>query len=336
MKKLMTFFTALCLVITAGCSGAGEIAGETPAPEISSGDEDAAAVRVGALKGPTTMGMVKLIDEDESGVLKQDYEFTVATTDEIVPRISKGELDIAAIPANLASVLFNNTEGNVMVIAINTLGVLYVVEKGETIQTVSDLKGRTILSTGKGATPEFSLNYVLEKNGMLSESDVVVEYKSEAAEIIPLLLQSEDGIAMLPQPFVTTAIEKIPGLRIALDWTEQWQAISDDGSSLVTGVVVASKKFAEENPEALEIFAEEYKKSTEFVTSDPDAAGELVGKYGIVDAEIAKKAIPYCNITYISGSDMQAKLSGYLNALYNQEPASVGGKLPDESFYFIP
>ena len=334
MKKLMTFFTALCLVITAGCSGGGQ--GETPAPEISAPGEEAGAVRIGALKGPTTMGMVKLMEEDENGELEQDYEFTVATTDEIVPKISKGELDIAAIPANLASVLYNNTEGNVMVAAINTLGVLYVVEKGETVQSVSDLEDKTILSTGKGATPEFSLNYVLEKNGILPGSDITVEYKSEAAEIIPLLSQMEEGIAMLPQPFVTTALEKIPGLRIALDWTQQWDEVSEDGSSLVTGVVVVSKKFAEENPEALEIFAKEYKQSTEFVTENPDAAGELVGKYGIVDAEIAKKAIPYCNITYISGAEMQAKLSGYLNALYTQEPASVGGSLPDESFYFIP
>lgn len=359
LSMLLTF--VLCAGVLAGCgsseapSSAPEQSSQSEASETSSeasepasseessepessepATSDAAAIRVSALKGPTAMGMVKLMQDAEDGTTQNNYEFTIATTDEIVPLISKGELDIAAVPANLASVLYNNTEGKVKVLAINTLGVLYVVEKGETIQSVADLAGKTVYSTGKGATPEFALNHVLTQNGIDPATGLTIEYKSEAAEIIPLLAQGENGIAIVPQPFVTTALAKVEGLRVALDWTEQWDSISTDGSSMVTGVVVVNSAFAEENPDAVKTFMAEYAASTAYTETNTSEAALLVEKYGIVDAAIAEKAIPACNITYIDGADMKEKLSGYLNVLVQQNPQSVGGALPDDAFYYIP
>lgn len=351
MKRTVLLLLALvlCLGLLAGCTAGGsqsepaQTSSEEPSDSSDPEQQDAPAdlvlpdtVRVAALKGPTAMGMVKLMQDHEDGSAQLGYDFAITTTDDIVPKITKGEIDIAAVPANLASVLYNNTEGKVQVLAINTLGVLYVVEKGESIQSVADLKGKTIYSTGKGTTPEFALNHVLTQNGIDPAADVTIEYKSEAAEIIPLLAQSEGGIAIVPQPFVTTALSKVEGLRVALDWTKEWDTVSQDGSSLVTGVVIVRKEFAEQYPDAVALFCEEYAASTAYAQSNVAETAQLVEKQGIVDAAIAEQALPACNITYIDGSAMQEKLAGYLGVLYAQNPQSVGGALPDEGFYYLP
>ena len=335
MKKIIPLVLALIMwsLLLGGCNS------EPSKPEPSSSSSVTnmpELVKVVALKGPTAMGMVKLMQDSEDGTTELDYDFTITTTDDIVPKITRGEIDIAAIPANLASVLYQNTEKKIQVLAINTLGVLYVVEKGEEIQSVIDLKGKTVFSTGKGATPEFALNYVLAQNEINPVADITIEYKSEPAEIIPLLLQSENGIAIIPQPFVATALSKVEGLRVVLDWTEEWNAVSQDGSSLVTGVMVVRKEFAEQYPEAVAAFCREYASSTAYAQSNVPETAQLVGKYGIVDAAIAENALPACNITYLDGAAMQEKLSGYLHVLHEQNPQSVGGVLPDEGFFYLP
>ena len=290
--------------------------------------------RVAALKGPTAMGMVKLMQDSEDGVAELDYDFLLTSIDEIVPKISKGEVDIAAVPANLSSVLYNNTEGKVQVLAINTLGVLYVVEKGDSISAVADLKGKVIYAAGKGAIPEFALNHVLSQNGIDPNKDITIEFKSEPAEIIPLLAQNDNAIALLPQPFVTVALSRVEGTRVALDWTEEWDEISEDGSALLTGVMVVRREFAEQYPDAVELFCKEYSASTEYAQKNVAETAQLVGKYEIVDAAVAEKALPDCNIVFIDGDDMKDSLAGYLAALYEQDPKSVGGKLPDDGYYY--
>ena len=286
------------------------------------------AARVVALKGPTAMGLVKLMKDDETAGA---YDFTIAAAvDEVTPMLVKGEADIACVPANLASVLYNNTEGAVRVIAINTLGVLYIVENGDSVHSVKDLAGRTIYASGKGATPEFALNYILSGNGIDPEQDVTIEWKSEHAECLNALLADESGIAMLPQPFVTTAQMKAEGLRVALDLTAEWDA----DSSMITGVAVARSAFIDENPDAVGAFLDGYRASVEYVNANTDDAAALVGGYDIVPEPVAKAALPACNITFIEGDEMREKLSGYLAVLFDAEPKSVGGKLPEDDFYF--
>ena len=306
--------------------------------ETASGEET--AVNVMALKGPTAMGMVQLMDNAEAGPVNgNSYTFTIAASaDEVTPKLVQGEADIAAVPANLASVLYNNTEGQVQVLAINTLGVLYIVENGDSVQTVSDLAGKTIYASGKGSTPEYALNYILSENGIDPEADVTIEWKSEHSECVAALASDEDGIAMLPQPFVTTAQTQNENLRVALDLTEEWDALQADAetpSALLTGVVVVRTAFAEEHPEAVNAFLDSYRESVDYVNANVTDAAALIEKYDIVTAAVAEKALPYCNITFIEGSEMQEKLSGYLNVLYEQNPTSVGGALPADDFYYI-
>lgn len=295
-------------------------------------------IRVGALKGPTAMGMVKLMDDAETGNTANRYEFTIAAAiDEITPKIVQGQFDIAAMPANVSSVLYNNTDGAVSVLAVNTLGVIYIVETGESVQSAADLKGKTIYASGKGATPEYALNYVLRQNGIDPEKDVTIEYKSEHAECAAALAEAENGIAMLPQPFVTTAQVKNDKIRIALDMTEEWEKVQtgEDKSALITGVVVVRNEFLQAHPEAVAAFMDEYKASTEYVTANVEEAAALIEKYDIVPAAVAQKALPYCNITFIEGQDMKTQLGGYLNTLFEQNADAVGGTLPDEGFYYL-
>ncbi len=309
----------------------------------TSGEEETTAdpvdINIAALKGPTAMGMIKFMDDADAGSLTDNnYNFTICSAaDEITPKLIQGEFDIAAVPANLASVLYNKTEGGVEVLAINTLGVLYIVENGESVQSVADLAGKTIYASGKGATPEYALNYILSSNGIDPEKDVTIEWKSEHAECLSALLADEDGIALLPQPFVTTAQTKSENLRVALDLTSEWDALqkdSDSPSALITGVVVARKAFIEENPDAVTAFLSHYKDSVDFVLANTDDAAALIGKYEIVTEEVAKKALPACNITYIDGAEMKEKLSGYLTVLMDQNAQSVGGTLPADDFYY--
>ena len=233
--------------------------------------------------------------------------------------------------------IYNKTNGGVQVLAVNTLGVLYIVEDGDTVHSIADLKGRTIYAGGKGATPEYALNYILEKNGLVPGEDVTIEWKSEHAECVAALAEDADGIAMLPQPFVTTAQTKKETLRTALDLTEEWNKIQESegtASTLVTGVTVVRTAFAKEHPEAVADFMEAYQASVSYVTENTDEAAKLIGDYDIVPEAVAKKALPACNIVCITGDEMKEKLSGYLGVLKDQNPEAVGGELPGDDFYY--
>lgn len=316
MKKIIR---SLGIVLTvalmlSGCKASGDAAG-------------GGSVRVGSLKGPTSIGIIKMIHEKGSG-----YSFQMETqADVLLAAIVSGDLDIALIPANVASVLYNKTKGGISVIDINTLGVLYMVSGDQSISSMADLEGRTIYTTGAGTTPEYVLRYLLDKNGLSDKTEIV--FKSEASEVAALLAKDEKAVGMLPQPFVTAAIAKNGALSVVLDMTKEWEACSD-GSQLVTGVTVVRNDLLTENPEAVARFCKDHAESVEFVNSNTQEAAGYVAEAGIIDnANVAQKAIPYCNIVCISGPDMKEALSGYLTVLYDQDPASVGGALPADDFY---
>lgn len=335
-KKLLAVILTLAmgLGVLSGCSAKEEDKKEdTKQEKTDTEDKETASapsevMNIGALKGPTAMGMAQILDDENYNVS------IVASPDEIVPMIVQGQVDIAAVPANLASVLYQKTDKQVSVLAVNTLGVLYLVENGDSIQSVEDLKGKTIYASGKGATPEYALNSVLEANGVDPASDVTIEYKSEHAEVVAALAADNTAIGLLPQPFVTTALAKNDQLRVALDLNELWDSGKDDGSSLVTGAVIVKNEFLKEHKDDVNIFMDAYKKSVDFVNSDVEAAAEIIGAHDIVTSEIAVKAIPECSIVFIAGAEMKTMLSGYLETLHTQNPETIGGAMPDDAFYY--
>lgn len=309
---------------------------ETPTTDNIS-NEEATTIHVASLKGPTSMGLVGLYNKADNNELSYTLEYSInGAADEISPLLINGQLDGAAVPANLASVLYNKTEGNIVVAAINTFGVLYIVETGDSIQSISDLKGKKIYSTGKGTTPEYALDFLLENNGINPDTDVTIEFASEATEVSTLLSEDTSGnaVAVLPQPYVTAALAQNDTLRVAISFADEWNKITDE-SKLVTGVFVFNKQFAENNPNLISAFLKDYAESVDYVKTDIDGASALIEQYGIVaKAPIAKKALPFCNIDFVVGNDMKKTLSGYLKTLFDKNPAAVGGNLPADEFYY--
>lgn len=331
MKKTklvaLVLAAAMLLSLTA-CGKNGN--GSTSAPA-----GEPASYSISALKGPTAMGLVKLMDDAKTGNnLKNTYTFSLAASpDEVTPKLIQGELDMACIPANLAAVLYEKTEGQIETLAVNTLGVLYLMENGNAVRSMADLAGKTIVASGKGSTPEYALRYLLSENGLNPDSDVVIDWKSEHSECVSALASGSATIALLPQPFVTVAQSKLPDVRVALDLTKEWDALNN-GSALITGVIVGRKEVVDANPAAVNMFLQDYAASVDWVNANTADAAKLIGDAGIVDAAVAEKALPACHIVCMTGSEMKDKLSGYLSVLHEQNPASVGGKLPGDDFYF--
>ena len=323
MKKIVSLLLALVLALSLAACAATQT---KPYESVN--------IRLGGLKGPTSMGMAKLLDDAENGRTANTYTFTMApSAGELTPQLIKGELDILAVPVNVASILYNQTQGAVQLLAASTLGVLYITEKGgETVTDVRSLAGKTLYTTGKGATPEYALTYLLAQNGLTLGEDVTVEWKSEPSEIVALMAQEEHAIAMLPQPFVTVAQGKLEGLRVVLDLSAQWDVLGLD-SRLITAGLLVRKAFADEHPEAVAKFLKEYAASTDYANSNPAETAALVEKLGIVNAAVAEKALPKCNLVCITGAEMKTAVSGYLQTLYDLKPEAVGGAMPDDGFY---
>ncbi len=326
MKKMIKAVLAFCL---AGVLALGAFVGCGQKEEKVSG-----TVRVGALKGPTSLGLL-MMNKGLEGTSNVTYDITMCTAaDELLPQVIKGDLDIALVPANVASVLYNKTEGNVSVIDVNTLGVLYFVSGSDKYKSVNDLKGSTIYLTGKGTTPDFVLQYVLKQNG-IELSEVALEYKSEATEVAAVLADNAEAIGLLPQPFVTSAMMQNEKLATVLDLDELFMAAS--GSHITTGVTIVRNDFLKDNKALVDAFVLDHAFSVNAVNKDVDTAASLAEEAGIIPkAAIAKKAIPYCNITCMPGIDMKNMLAAYLEILYDFDKSSVGGALPVEDFYYMP
>ena len=292
---------------------------------------------VAALKGPTGMGLVKLMEDDANEKAALDYEFQLlGSPDDMAAKIISGEVDMAAVPTNLALTLYNKTEGQIQLVAVNTLGVLYVLENGDSIQSIADLKGKTIFTSGKGASQDFVFRYILQENGINPETDLVLDYQLEQADLAAAMVEEDALVGILPQPHVTTTLMKNDKVRIALDVTEEWNQVTE-GSQLSTGVIVVQKAYAEENPAAIKKFLSEYKKSVNYVNEEVEAAAALIEKYEILpSAVIAKNAIPFSNIVLIEAKEAKEFLEKFYQILFDFEPKSVGGKLADEGFYYQP
>ncbi|MBQ9867370.1 MAG: ABC transporter substrate-binding protein [Lachnospiraceae bacterium] len=337
MKKhtnllILTIFTAM--LVLSGCTsktGGGSTAAEGNTPAAQS---EATEVNLGALKGPTSIGIMDLVKKSAAGETQNKYNFTMETqADALLPKLISGELDIALIPANVASVLYNKTSGGIAVIDINTLGVLYMVSGDKDIKSISDLSGKTVYTTGKGTTPEYVLTHILEGNALADK--VTVEYKSEASEVAAVLTSDPSAVGMLPQPFVTATLKKNADLSIVLDMTQEWDKLNE-GSSLVTGVTVVRREFLEAHKDAVEQFLKDHESSVNAANSDAAATAALVVEQGIIEnAAVAESAIPYCHLVCIRNTEMQDMLSGYLSVLYSADASSVGGALPKEDLYYI-
>ena len=325
LKKIISMAIAVILSCTAlvSCSGGSDNAKL---------ERD---IKVYALKGPTGMGMAKLMSDSDAGTTTNKYDFTIASApDEVTAEIIKSNYDIAALPTNLASVLYNKTERKIRVAAVNTLGVLYVLENGDTVNSLEDLNGKELYATGQGSTPEYILRYVLETNGI----DCNVTYLAEHSELAAQMISGDVSLGMLPVPNATTVLAQSDA-RTAIDLTAEWEKAAEkngDSSALYMGCVIVNPDFIEESPEAVDAFLEEYAASVKYVNENIDDASAMIESYGIVPkAAIAKKAIPDAHMVCITGDEMKTGLSGFYNVLFGFDPKSVGGAVPADDIYYI-
>ena len=332
MNKIIALLLSLILLFSLAACAKDKDTNSADVSADNSGTDDAVTVNIGSLKGPTTMGIVNLMKSSENGELVDKYNFTMATdASEIVAGVVSGNIDIALIPANLAAVLYNTkTDKGITVIDINTLGVLYCVTGNTNIKSIKDLAGKTVIMTGQGTTPEYALRYLLEANGI---KDCTIEFKSEATEVAAVLASDPTQIAILPQPFATVAQVQNDALHEAFSLSDEWNEVSDD-SMLVTGVTVVRNEFLEANPDAVTRFLTAHQKSVKQASEDAEGTAKLVAEYGIIEkAPIAQKALPKCGIAFVVNDEMKSALEGYLQVLFDADPSSVGGTMPDEKFY---
>lgn len=339
-KQLTAIFLSAVLFFTAaGCASSTAVSSGSSAAAASqatSAPAEKAKIKVAALKGPTGLGMLKLMSDNDAKTAKNNYEFTLAgSPDEIVTKITTGEVDVAAVPTNLAATLYNKTSGKIQLAAVNTLGVLSVLTNGEEIKTIADLKGKTIYSSGQGSTPEYALNYILKQNGLVVGKDVTVKYLTEHAELATQLISGKVKIAVLPEPFVTQVTVKNKNIKNALNLTQEWDKAAGNKSVLTMGCLIVRKDFTEKNKAAFDSFLAEYKDSAAYTNAQVKEAAALSEKYNIMPSAVAEKAIPNCNIVYIDGADMKAKIPDFLQILFQANPKSVGGKIPGDDFYYI-
>lgn len=319
MKKIISILLMITLVFSLAACGK-----KTEPKNIS----------VACIKGPTGVGMAQLMDNAEKGNGENNYNFkVVSSADEISGKIISGEINIASVPTNLAAKLYNKTQGKIVMLAVNTLGVLSIMENGNTIKSVADLKGKTIYSTGKGSNPEYILRHILKENGLDPDRDVKLQFLAANDKLVASLVSGKAQVALVPEPAASTVNAKKSTVNKVLDVNEEWEKISD--SKLMMGCIVALKSYVEANPDAVKSFLKEYKKSVEFAENNIQNTAELCEKYGIIPSrQVAEKAIPDCNLTFATGKEMQNSIRGYFEVLLNADKMSIGGNMPKEDFWY--
>ena len=340
MKNLMKIMSlALVLVMAFGLTACGSdksTASSTPSTDTSSVVDTYTPVdmTVACMTGPTGIGMAKLMADSEAKTTANNYTFTVASAaTEINAKFIKGEINIASVPTNVAATLYNKTNGKVRMLAVNTYGVLSILEKGDTIKSIADLKGKTVYSTGKGQNPEFIFKHILRENGLDPEKDVTINFVS-SEELVAKLISGEAEVGLAPEPVATTVMVKNQALKRALSINDEWAKVSD--SQLMMGCVIAMESYIKENPKAVEKFLEEYSASIEFAKTKVDEAAKHCATYKITASEaIAKKAIPTCNLCYVTANDMKQNVNAYYDVLFAGDPNSIGGAKPQDDLYYI-
>ena len=310
---------------------------EETVTETQTAAPDDTVIRLLALTGPTGMGLAQLLHNNTAGSgNKCVYDASlVSSPDQVVAPLVGGNCDIAAVPINLASTLYQKTGGEVVILCANTLGVLYLVEDGNSVTDISSLKGKTIYAPNPGSTPEYVLRYVLQENGVDPDKDVTLEFLTGGDEVASKLATTPGSVGMLPEPKLSAFLSQNAAFRVCLDMTEEWNKVAGEGNTLVQGVFVARKAFVQEHPALVSAFLDDYNASQTTVNTDPEKGAEYIVEAGIIpQLPLAKKAIPGANITFLEGKEMKSAVSKCLKVLFDSNPASVGGALPADDVYY--
>ena len=334
IRNLTALVLALVMIFALAACGQKQESEPTPTPAPEA--DASLPVNVMVLNGTTGFGMAELISDSEAGNAALNYTFSVETdASNITAALVNGTADIGALPTNAAATLYNKTGGKVQVLALNTLGVLYLVTDGsEEITSFEDLRGKTVYAPAQN--PTFIFQALCEKNGLAVGEDITIDNTyAQPADLNTAVSSGEVSLAVLPEPMVTVARSANDQLTVAMDLTAEWDKVMPAGS-LVQGCVVVRTEFAEEHPAEVAKFLEEYEASIELLTSDTAAAAQKIEETGVfAKAAVAQKAIPNCNVCFVTGAEMQSALGEFLNVMFEVAPDSIGGAVPADDFYCI-
>lgn len=344
MKRKLLALTMALLMLGGALAGCGQKSAETttPAPETSAPVETTAqptqetgdTVRFAVLNGPTGVGAAKLMADNDAGTTANSYNVEVFTANEqVAAGLTNGEIDIAAVASNVAANLYNKTDGGIQMLAVSGLGVLYILENGDTVHSLADLQGKTIYAINQGTNTEYVLDYLLTQNDLDPDKDVDIQWKT-SEEVTSLMASGEINLCMLPVPAATTVLMQNSDVRDAVDLSQAWTDAGAPGT-FTMGCVVVRTEFAQEHPQAVEAFLKEYEASINYIKDNPEEGGQLIEQYGIVPkAAIATAAIPQANMIFVAGEDLKS-ISSYYEVLFAADPTSIGGSIPDDAFYYI-
>ena len=344
MKKIsLLLILVLIMSMFAGCTSNTDTSTEQPSENKDEAEQvqqeepeeqkEAVNVTIAGLKGPTSIGMIKMIDEKALNSDEYNVEYIAESApDALIGKIVSGDVQISSVPINLASVLYNKTGGAVQLMAVNTIGNLYVIGTDD-VSSVSDLDGKVVGMSAKGSTPDYAMNYILKQSGI--DGNVELDYSMDHATLAQSVIAEDTKVALLPQPFVTQAMMKNSNVEILIDLNEAWKTVADGASELYTGGILVNKEFAENNKDFVSEFLKQYETSVNWVIENNKDASILVEKNEIMpSAEIVENALPYCGITYKPVKEAKEGLNTFYKILFDSNPASVGGTMPDENFYF--
>lgn len=329
IKRLLAALLAAAMLFSLAACG-DETNGETTTAEESTTDYvRSVKTKVAALNGPTGLGLAKLA-ADRTYAYEVEY---FSDPQEIVPLLTKGEVDIAALPVNLAANLYQKTNGGIQILSVNTLGVLYCLQKGDSIKSFDDLKGKTIYATGQGSTPEYIINYVLSEKGIVPGKDVTIEYKTAHNELATLAIEGKVDLCILPEPFATKVLASNEEYKRLIDFTKSWGEVNE--ARLVQGVIVARTDYIKENPDIINEFMGFNEVSVNYLSANLENASVFLAENGYFDTtELAYATLPGCNIVFMEGEEMKTAVKAMFEVLYAADPSSVGGAIPDDGIYY--
>lgn len=342
LRKIISVVMIIAFIFLVGCNGdvpnTNDIDNNNLSDENLKNDNDDDVkkekenVTIAGLKGPTSIGMIKMIDEKSLNDNSYNVEYIQESApDALTAKIINGDIQISSVPINLASVLYNKSNKAIQIVAVNTVGNLYIVGSDD-ISNLEELNDKVVGMSGKGSTPDYAMNYIINKNNL---SDVELDYNQDHATLAQKVIAGDTKIALLPQPFATQVTMKNEDVKTLIDLNESWKNVTNDESKLYTGCLIINKEFAENNKEFVEEFLLEYENSVKWVLENPEEASQLVEKNEVMQgAKLIEKAIPYCGITYEFASDIKESLDSFYKILFEFNEASVGGSLPDEEFYY--
>lgn len=325
MKSTMKF---ICLVLALTMLFAFVSCAKKPDEELE--------IKINVLNGTTAMGMAQMINNAKDDTDDMNYKIEVFTAPDLITgAIVSGEAHIAALPTNVAAKLYKASSGKVKLLAVNTLGVLYLLQNGTTVTSFEDLKGKTIYIPGAAANPEYVTVALLKANGLEVGTDVIIDttsYPSPDA-LQKAIVENKINLAVLPEPKVTVTMTNNSAVSVAMDFTQKWEEKFGE-NTLAQGCLVVNTAFAEEHPVEISKFLDDYKASVDFVNTGSDDAVNAIVNAGILPkAPIAKKALPKCNICFIEGAEMKTAMSTFYQKLFETDAKSIGA-IPDDAFYY--